>query len=98
MERRFWKDLDDGKVEKLIAALQATVAEHGETTADGIVNVAAPDLTAALLALLASVLEGSPDCRTPLGLRTTAEAAGKELLTLMRETRSLREPADSKVR
>ncbi len=96
MERRFWKDLDDGKVEKLIAALQATVAEHGETTAD--VNVAAPDLTAALLALLASVLEGSPDCRTPLGLRTTAEAAGKELLTLMRETRSLREPADSKVR
>lgn len=52
----------------------------------------APELTAALLNLLASVLEPAPACRTPMGMRKTAEAAGKASLTLMRGAREIRRP------
>ena len=50
-------------------------------------------MTTALLNLLASVLQPAPQCRTPMGMRKVAEAAGKELIVLMRAARKLQNEA-----
>ncbi len=85
---------DDGLVERLIVAFQRatlrTVA--GTEQPDREVELPAPEMTTALLNLLASVLEEAPACGTPMGMRQIAEAAGKELLVLMRGVREMKRP------
>ena len=76
---------DDALVERLIGAMQrATVAALPGEDRDGAVGLPAPEMAAALLNLLASVLEAAPQCRTPAGMRQVSEAAGKELHVLLR--------------
>ena len=77
-------------VQRLIPAVQQAIAGCGNARGDG-VELSAPDSVNALLMVLATVLESSPSCVTPMGLRLTAEAAGKELAQLMRETRQIRD-------
>lgn len=83
---------DDAYVERLIPALQASIAELSRDRQDAVgdVSLDGPDVANTLLMLLASVLEPSPACRTPMGMRQVSEAASKELLALMRDTRRLR--------
>ncbi|KQU61845.1 hypothetical protein ASG67_01335 [Sphingomonas sp. Leaf339] len=83
---------DDDRVKKLIAAIQtAAVSEAGGKapyTVEAVLH--GPDLANALLFVLATVLEPSPSCGTPAGMRKVAEAAGTELHQLMKETRQLK--------
>lgn len=92
MSGRFWEGLNDARVERLIGVLQETVAQHAGGAVDESLEVTGAELTAALLALLASVLEASPNCGTPMGVRRSSDAVAKELLQLMREVRSLKTP------
>lgn len=91
---RLWLErVDEPLVDRLIAAVQASVAQvaSDRTNEAGWIEVPAPELAVALISILASVIEPAPDCRTPMGMRRTAEAAGKELLRLTREVRRLKE-------
>ena len=91
---RLWLEQVDGPlVERLIAAMQGSVAQVASDRTDeaGWTEVPAPELAVALISILASVIEPAPECRTPMGMRRTAEAAGKELLRLTREARRLKE-------
>lgn len=83
---------DEAGAERLIGAIQQTIAANSPVDApcSGETPVNAPDLANVLLMLLATVLEGAPECSTPAGLRKMAEAAGKELHQLMKETRQLK--------
>lgn len=89
---------DDALVERLIPAIQQAIADvHGaEPIGDATVAVNAPDTANAMLLILATLLEISPAAATPMAMRKLAEAAGKELLSMMKDTRQLRlaEPAD----
>ena len=49
------------------------------------------DAAGALVTCLATILESSPTCSTPRGMREMAEDITKGLHRLMRETRKLRE-------
>lgn len=86
---------DEQLIERLIVAIQQAVATTlAEPGKEGEwVVVPAPELATALLNLLASVLERSPECRTPMGMRRVSEAAGKRLLVLMRGFRDLGQSA-----
>ena len=83
---------DEAGVERLIGAIQQTIAANSPVNApySGETPVNAPDLANVLLMLLATVLEGAPECATPAGLRKMAEGAGRELHQLMKETRQLK--------
>ncbi len=83
--------IDADYVERLIPALQATIVTETPTSAvEHDEAFFGPDLANVLLMLLASVLERSSGCSTPQGMRKVAEAAGKELHLLMKDTRRLR--------
>lgn len=91
---RLWlEQVDETLVERLIDAMQGSVAKvaSDRTGEAGWIEVPAPELAVALISILASVIEPAPDCRTPMGMRRTAEAAGKELLRLTREVRRMKE-------
>lgn len=91
---RLWlEQVDEKLVERLIDAMQGSVAKVASDRTDeaGWIEVPAPELAVALISILASVIEPAPDCRTPMGMRRTAEAAGKELLRPTREVRRMKE-------
>jgi hypothetical protein len=81
--------LDEALVERLILALQRTAVEvgGGQPLPGGQIPIPAPNLSAAHINLLASVLERSPESGTPAGMRKAAQAAGQDLLQLMRGIR-----------
>lgn len=89
---------DEALVDRLIPAIQKAIADvHGaEPNGDATVAVNAPDTANAMLLILATLLEISPAAASPIGMRKLAEAAGKELLSMIKDTRQLRlaEPAD----
>ena len=96
-EHKIWKQAtDDALIERLILALQrATVATlAGTEQPEAPVALPAPEVATALLNLLASILEPATQCRTPSGMRKVTEAAGRELLVLMRGYKELSRPAD----
>ncbi len=78
-------------MERLIPSLQAAIVAESPTSAvEDDEAFFGPDLANVLLMLLSSVLERSSGCSTPQGMRKVAEAAGKELHLLMKDTRRLR--------
>lgn len=82
---------DEAGAEGLVGAIQQAIAANSPV--DALYRGETPvnaDLANVLLMLLATVLEGAPECSTPAGLRKMAEAAGKELHQLMKETRQLK--------
>lgn len=85
-------DIDEAVVARLVSAIQTAVVNTASDRADedGWIQVPAPELATALMSLLATVIEPAPACRTPSGMRLTAEAAGKELLQLIRDVRQLK--------
>ena len=82
---------DDALVERLSGAMQRATADvlADPKRPDAAIPLPAPEVATALLNLLASVLEPAPRCRTPMGMRKVTEAAGRELLLLMRGCRDL---------
>ena len=81
--------VDEELVERLMAVLQETVnTEVADTKA-----FHGSDVANVLLMLLATILEASPACATPQGMRKLAEAAGKELHLLLKDTRLLTDAA-----
>ena len=95
--RAAWPPIvDEALVERMIPAVQraiveATVSDDRDGNAlAGVVTLVAPDVANALLMVLASILESAPDCATPMGIRLTGEAAGRELSELVREVRRLK--------
>ena len=83
---------DDDRVKRLIAAIQTAVVSEagGKAPYSDETELHGPDLANALLFVLATILEPSPSCNTPAGMRKMAEATGKELHQLMKETRQLK--------
>ncbi|KQU49771.1 hypothetical protein ASG67_11770 [Sphingomonas sp. Leaf339] len=83
---------DDARVERLIAAIQKEVVGEsgGKEPYSDETELHGPDLANALLFVLATVLEPSPSCNTPAGVRKMAGATGKELHQLMKETRQMK--------
>lgn len=95
MPDTIWPSIsDEALVERLIPAVQRTIAEetfrHAAGVEGGMAELSAPDVANVLLLMLATVLELSPQCSTARGMRTMSEAAGKELALLMRETREVK--------
>lgn len=92
-EHRLWTDdVDEALVERMITAMQRAigVAIQDRAHGTGEIQLPAPDLATALLTMLATIVEPSPECGTPSGMRRTAEAVGRELHLLMRDARRLK--------
>ena len=85
------KITDEGLVERLIPAVQQAIANVCSDGAPGghPTPTSGPDVANVLLMILATVLEPSPACATPHGLRLLGEAAGKELTELIHDTKQL---------
>lgn len=86
--------IDEDLVERLIPAIQKAITEisasdQGTRVGVDVTEVNASDTANALLMILATLLERSPACSTPRGIRLLAEAAGKELAALIRDTQQL---------
>lgn len=81
-------------VEGLLLALQHVLIEYpARQKGSPPSEITAPDVANALIRLLASVLERSPSCDTPAGMRRMGEVAGVELVRLMKGGRAFREAA-----
>ena len=81
-------------VEGLLITLQNVLIEYpAKQQRSPPSEIAAPDVANALIRLLASVLERSPSCNTPAGIRQMGEVAGVELVRLMKGSRAFREEA-----
>ena len=79
---------DDDLIGRLILAIQqATIATVNDVDSKGFVAMPAPELATALLNVPASVLGPAPQCDAPAGMRRVSEAAGEDLLLLMRQYR-----------
>ncbi|TPG13173.1 hypothetical protein [Sphingomonas oligophenolica] len=93
-EENLWSgSLDEAYIDRLILALQRATVEvstdHATQTGD--TALPAPEVITALLSIAASLLEQAPAAVTPSGMRKTAEAAGKRLHAIMRDTRRIRQ-------
>lgn len=79
---------DDALVERLIPAIQKTIADACVAELledDATLGVIAPDTANAMLLILATLLEISPVAASSLGLRRVAGAVGKELLSIRKD-------------
>ena len=63
------------------------VEEAGKPTA----YVISTEVVAALINVMASILEGAPGCETPKGMRELTEGVGRKILVQMREMRKITE-------
>ena len=63
------------------------VEEDGKPTA----YVVSTEVVAALINVMASILEGAPGCETPKGMRELTEGVGRKILVQMREMRKITE-------
>ena len=63
----------------------STVEEDGKPTA----YVVSTEVVAALINVMASILEGAPGCETPKGMRELTEGIGRKILVQMREMRKV---------
>lgn len=63
------------------------VEEDGKPTA----YVVSTEVVAALINVMASILEGAPGCETPKGTRELTEGIGRKILVQMREMRKITE-------
>ncbi|RZL29239.1 MAG: hypothetical protein EOP64_01785 [Sphingomonas sp.] len=73
------------------AVLQA-IADISLIEIDGVATgyIRSAEACDALITALAVIMEGAPQCRTRKGMREMSEAAGLNLLTMMREMEKLR--------
>ena len=53
--------------------------------------VVSTEVVAALINVMASILEGAPECETPKGMRELTEAIGRKIFVQMREMRKITE-------
>ena len=65
----------------------STVEEEGKPTA----YVVSTEVVAALINVMALILEGAPGCETPKGMRELTEGVGRKILVQMREMRKITE-------
>lgn len=68
---------------------KAIVKAGGRRMPNGETLLYTPETVEALLGLIASLLDGAPQCATPEGMDATAAAMGDELTRLLRDVRSI---------
>lgn len=70
------------------AVFDASLIEiDGETTA----YIRSSEVCDALITAMSTIMEGAPPCRTSKGMREMSEAAGRNLLSMMKAMRRIRE-------
>lgn len=77
---------------RVASAVLQTIAETSLIEIDGATTayIRSAEVCDALITALAVIMEGAPQCRTRKGMREMSEAAGRNLLTMMREMEKLR--------
>ncbi|WP_242154866.1 hypothetical protein [Sphingomonas sp. BAUL-RG-20F-R05-02] len=82
---------------KMASAVLKAIADTSLVEIDGTATayIRSADACDALITALAVIMEGAPQCRTRKGMKAMAEAAGRNLLTMMREMEKLRAETDA---
>ena len=85
-------DLEEYQRRVAAAVMQAIfdasiVEEDGKSTA----YVISTEVVAALINVMASILEGAPGCETAKGMRELTEGIGRKIFVQMREMRKITE-------
>ncbi len=77
---------------RVASAILKAIADTSLVEIDGITTayIRSAEVCDALITALAVIMEGAPQCRTRKGMKTMSEAAGHNLLTMMREMEKLR--------
>lgn len=77
---------------RVASAVLMAIADTSLVEIDGTATayIRSAEVCDALITALAIIMEGAPQCRTRKGMRMMAEAAGRNLLTMMREMEKLR--------
>lgn len=77
---------------KVASAVLKAIADTSLIDIDGVKTayIRSAEACDALITALAVIMEGAPQCRTRKGMRTMSEAAGRNLLVMMREMELLR--------
>lgn len=77
---------------KVASAVLKAIADTSLIDIDGAATayIRSTEVCDALITALAVVMEGAPQCRTRKGMREMSEAAGRNLLIMMREMEKLR--------
>ena len=93
------KLLWDGQMEskeeyqgRVASAILKAIADTSLVDIDGTTTayIRSAEVCDALITALAVIMEGAPQCRTRKGMRAMSEAAGRNLLIMMREMQKLR--------
>ncbi|RYF16044.1 MAG: hypothetical protein EOO77_12800 [Oxalobacteraceae bacterium] len=77
---------------RVASAVLKAIADTSLVEIDGTATayIRSAEVCDALITALAVIMEGAPQCRTRKGMRAMSEAAGHNLLTMMREMEKLR--------
>ena len=77
---------------RVASAVLKAIADTSLVEIDGTATayIRSAEVCDALITALAVIMEGAPQCRTRKGMRAMSEAAGRNLLTMMREMEKLR--------
>jgi len=77
---------------RVASAVLKAIADTSLVDIDGTTTayIRSAEVCDALITALAVIMEGAPQCRTRKGMRAMSEAAGRNLLTMMREMEKLR--------
>ena len=77
---------------RVASAVLKAIADTSLVEIDGTTTayIRSAEVCDALITALAVIMEGAPQCRTRKGMRAMSEAAGRNLLTMMREMEKLR--------
>ena len=78
--------------DRVASAVLTAIANTSLVEIDGTTTayIRSAEVCDALITALAVIMEGAPQCRTRRGMRAMSEAAGRNLLTMMREMENLR--------
>ena len=77
---------------RVASAVLKAIADTSLVEIDGTTTayIRSAEVCDALINALAVIMEGAPQCRTRKGMRAMSEAAGRNLLMMMREMEKLR--------
>lgn len=84
---------------RVSAAVMRAIFDASMTEIDGkkTAYVMTAEVCDALVDVIAGLMEGTPTCRTPQGMRQTAEAIGKKLHIRMKGLRDLYEEGGQRI-
>ena len=87
------QEMADDYHARLVAALTKTVFDSslGEIDGQTTAYIRTGEACEALISVVGMLMEGSPNCRTPQGMRKMSEAVGRNVLSAMEAARRVRE-------